>query len=367
MKVLYWTQQFHPYIGGVEVLGASFLPALVARGHEPVVVTSHGALDLPDEDEWRGVAIHRLPFASVLASREAGPVAEALAAVARLKRRLRPDLVHVNVSDPSAWFHLRTIRVWPCPSVVSVRVSVGRAGGANSLLADLLRSADRVTGASAAALADAIAACPEIEDRAVVIPNGLPRPAVEPAPLSVDPLVLVAAGRLVVDKGFDVAVRALAPIRARRPDAVLRIAGDGPERAALEALATSLGVADGVEFLGWVEPSEIAALLADASVVVMPSRWQEAFGLVALQAAQVGRPVVATRVGGLLDVVTHGVTGLLVENEDDVALAAAVLALADEPRRAERMGAAGRRRATACFDFDRYVEDHVALYTDLLG
>ena len=367
MRLLYWTQQFHPYIGGVEVLAAHFLPALLARGHEPVVVTSHGALDLPDEDRWRGVAIHRFDFADALGSRDAALVGAAIAAVAALKRRLRPDLVHVNVSDPSAFFHLRTLRAHPCPSIVSLRVSVGRRATANSLLAELLRSADRVTAVSAAALADAVAACPEIEDRSVVIHNGLPDPRCEPPPLSFEPPVLVAAGRLVADKGFDVALRALARIRQARPDVTLRIAGDGPERAALAALAEDLGVAATVDFLGWVQPDRLASVLAEASVVLVPSRWQEAFGLVALQAAQVGRPVVATRVGGLPEVVAAGETGLLVANEDDAALAAAVLELIGDPQGSRRMGAAARWRAAERFDFGRYVDQHLALYEELAG
>ena len=369
MKILYWSQQFPPYIGGVEVLGSHFLPALAARGHEPIVVTSHGALDLPDEDEWQGVPVHRLPFAAALEAHDPGAVARTIAAVGALKRRLGPDLVHVNVSDASAFFHLRTARHHPCPSVVSVRVGVGRDGEAttDSLLHGLLESADRVTGVSAATLAEAVAVCPEIEDRARVIHNGLPDPGIAPTPLSVDPPVLVAAGRLVRDKGFDVAVRALARIRARGCAAVLRIAGDGPERGALEALAAEEGVADAVAFLGWIDPPDLPRVLGEASVVLMPSRWREAFGLVALQAAQMGRPVVATRVGGLPEVVAEGETGLLVDRDDVDGLTAASLALLADAAQARELGDAARVRAEDRFGFERYVDEHESLYRELVG
>ncbi len=366
MKVLYWVQQFHPYVGGVEVLASHFLPALVGRGHEPVVITSHGALDLPDEDEWRGVAIHRRPFPAALASGRADEVMALVADVAGLKRRLAPDVVHVNVTDASPFFHLRTLGAHPSPSVVSPRVTVG-GGGPTSLLADLLGSADAVTSVSAAALAAAVAVCPEIADRSRVILNALPDPdLVEPGAPPTEP-VLVGAGRLVADKGFDVAIRALAAVRVEHPTAVLRLAGDGPARPDLEALADELGVADAVELLGWVTPERLPAVLAAATVVVMPSRWEEAFGLVALQAAQVGRPVIASRVGGLPEVVEDGVTGTLVPAEDADALAQAVLDLVADPAEARRRGDAARSRARTAFAFDRYVDEHLALYAELLA
>lgn len=364
MKLLFWLPQFHPYIGGVEVLGSHFLPALVEQGHEPSVITSHGALDLPDDDEWQGIAVHRRPFAAALAGGQADEVVALVVDVARLKRRLAPDLIHVNMTDASPFFHLRTLAAHTCPSVVSPRVTVG-GGGPTSLMADLLRSADAVTSVSAWALAAAVAVCPEVAGRSRVILNALPDPDLDVAPPAAP--ILVGAGRLVADKGFDVAIRALAAVRAEHPTAVLRLAGDGPGRPELEALAAELGVADGLELLGWVTPERLPDVLAGATVVVMPSRWQEAFGLVALQAAQVGRPVVASNVGGLPEVVEDGVTGALVPAEDADALACAVLDLLADPAEAAAQGRAARERARTRFAFSRYVEEHLALYEELLA
>jgi glycogen(starch) synthase len=362
VKVLHWLPQFHPYVGGVEVLASHLLPALVERGHEAVVVTSHGALDLPDDDEWQGIAVHRRPFTAALSGGRADEVVGLIAEVVALKRQVAPDLVHVTVTDATPFFHLRTLAAHPCPSVVTPQVTVG-GGGAASLLGDLLRSADAVTSVSAFALAAALEACPEAADRSRVILDALPDPGVDrpppPAP------IVIAAGRLVTDKGFDVAVRAMAAVRQAQPDAVLRIAGDGPDRPSLEALVAELGLADAVQLLGWVTPERLPEVLADARVVVMPSRWEEAFGLVALQAAQVGRPVVASRVGGLPEVVADGVTGTLVPVEDVDALAGAVLDLLADPDEAARRGAAGRERARTRFAFDRHVDDHLALYAEL--
>jgi glycosyltransferase involved in cell wall biosynthesis len=166
----------------------------------------------------------------------------------------------------------------------------------------------------------------------------------------------------LAEKGFDLALEALRALGERFPGARLRIAGDGAGRAALEERAAALGVADRVEFLGFVHPDRVLALMNESAVVLMPSRVPEGFGLVALQAAQMARPVVATRVGGVAEVVAHGETGLLVAPGDAAGLARAVASLFDDPARAARMGRAARRRAETLFGWER----HVDAYDELL-
>ncbi|WP_408871534.1 glycosyltransferase, partial [Craurococcus roseus] len=168
-------------------------------------------------------------------------------------------------------------------------------------------------------------------ERAHVVPNfaqdlaGVP-PADLPAPPGAPRLL--ALGRLHRNKGFDVLLRALALLR----DAHLFLAGEGPERAALEALARGLGVADRVAFLGWRE--DTGALLAACGVFVCPSR-HEPLGNVVLEAWSAARPVVAAAAQGPREVVRDGETGLLVPVGAPEPLAAAIASLlADAPRRA---------------------------------
>src|SRR5687768_3253934 len=98
MRVLYWTQLFWPYIGGVEVLASRFLPAMQARGYEFTVVTSHGSLDLPDEAEYKGIPIYRFPFHSALHGGNVDRLMTAIQGVAKLKRAFQPNLIHTNLS-----------------------------------------------------------------------------------------------------------------------------------------------------------------------------------------------------------------------------------------------------------------------------
>ncbi|WP_198376491.1 glycosyltransferase [Neoroseomonas rubea] len=146
---------------------------------------------------------------------------------------------------------------------------------------------------------------------------------------------LLAMGRLHRNKGFDVALRALALL----PGAHLSIAGDGPERAALEALARDLGVADRVAFLGWRR--DVGALLAGSDIFVCSSR-HEPLGNIVLEAWSAARPVVAAAAQGPSELIEDGETGLLVQVEDAAALAQVVGALLADPQRAARLAQAGR-------------------------
>ncbi|HTU56666.1 MAG TPA: glycosyltransferase [Acetobacteraceae bacterium] len=153
---------------------------------------------------------------------------------------------------------------------------------------------------------------------------------------------LLALGRLHADKGFDVLIRALVPLRG----ANLLIAGEGPEGAALGRLAGELGVADRVFLLGW--RGDAGALLKAADLFVCSSR-SEPLGNVVLEAWSAGCPVVATEAEGPRELIADGTDGLLVPREDKARLAAAIVALLEEPERAAALAAAGRRRFLAEF------------------
>jgi glycosyltransferase involved in cell wall biosynthesis len=157
---------------------------------------------------------------------------------------------------------------------------------------------------------------------------------------------LLYVGRLAAVKGLPVLFAALAAARRERPDLRLTLIGDGPERAALTAECAALGIADIVTFAGYQSQDAVAAALRRAATLVLPS-FAEGVPVVLMEAMAAGRPVVATRVGGVAELVEDGVSGLLVPPGDDRALAAAILrALRDDGR----MGAAGRAAVAAGFD-----------------
>jgi glycosyltransferase involved in cell wall biosynthesis len=174
------------------------------------------------------------------------------------------------------------------------------------------------------------------------------------------PVCLVVA-RLHEEKGHAVLWRALPDVLREVPDLRVLCAGEGPHRDAIVAEVRRLGLERSVHFLG--QRADVPALLALSSLVVLPSL-AESFGLAALEAMCVGRPVVASRAGGLPEVVADGETGLLADVGDAEALAAAMRAVLRDPARASAMGEAGRRRASL-FTGERMVRGYEAVYAGL--
>jgi glycogen(starch) synthase len=366
VKLMYWAEQFWPTIGGVQVRSLMLLRALLQRGYQVCVVTSSGTLDLPTVDTYQGIAIHRFPFEILYAQPSPAAVVRLGRSIGQLLRAFQPDVVDIQFSGPSAFFHLQTREIHPAPFLLTVCVAPSTSvAGSDTLLGQLIQLASWITAPAMAPLQEVHALAPGSAARSSVISNALEEPPMPPTPLPFDAPRILCLGRVVQEKGFDVAVDAWAAIQSQFPSARLLIAGDGPARPHLECQARSLGIASRVDFLGWVSPEDVPALINSVTMVVMPSRWQEAFGLVALQAAQLARPVVASRVGGLVEVVADGETGILVAADDAPALAAALASLLADPERARHFGRNGRNRARALFGWDHYVDAHDRLYRTL--
>jgi glycosyltransferase involved in cell wall biosynthesis len=350
MKILFVCESFWPAIGGVETRARHFLPAMRDRGHEIQIVTTRDADDnLPERDHISGVPILRLPLRTAFAAGDFQAIVALKRKYAAIKSAFAPDLVHGFFSGVIMILEacvaatpdvplLASFTMWPCEADKEPDSVVGR----------MLSRAACVT-ANSARLRDRLCEImPPARPRSIVVYSGNPWPAAAPAPLPSCPPVLLCIGRLMDTKGFDLAIRALPGIIAYFPAVRLRIAGDGPALAACAALAQSLGIAASVEFLGWVHPDAISALINQASIVIVPSRWEEAFASVAIHAAQMARPVIAARCGGMAEAVADGETGILVAREDTAAITAAVLRLLNNLEAAAAMGARGRERAAAC-------------------
>jgi glycogen(starch) synthase len=284
-----------------------------------------------------------------------------------LKRRIAPDLVHIHSFGPSALFHLETAAV-PSPLIVTLhKEHSSESFASGALLEQTLRRADRVTCVSGAVLAATRARMPGVTAYSSLVYNGLEAPRIAGEPLPFEAPCILCLGRLIPEKGFDLALSAFALVLRRVANARLVIGGDGPARSVLERHAAELGIAARVDFLGWVAPDSVASLMNRATVVVVPSRWSEPFCLVALEAALMSRPTVATAVGGLPEIVVHDQTGLLVPMEDRQALADAIVFLLEHADAATRMGVAAHVRALESFALDRQVDAYEQLYRALVG
>jgi glycosyltransferase involved in cell wall biosynthesis len=186
------------------------------------------------------------------------------------------------------------------------------------------------------------------EDRILELPHPAPWFTAKAIPDERDGRPRVAgAGRLVPDKGFDILLLAFAEIAEEHPDVELDLAGDGPERRNLETMAVSLGIADRVRFRGWVHPSAMPELFGGAAIAVLPSRINEGFGMVLVEAGLASCALIGSDVEGIQDIVRPGRTGILVPPNDSRGLADALRTLLRDPEGARRLGAGAREEAEA--------------------
>ena len=359
MRVLFWSLTFWPNIGGIEVLAAKLVPALRDRGHQFLIVAPKNHSDLPDEAQYQGIPIRRFSFQNTVSPTGIDHLVEIRQRVAKLKRDFAPDLVHINGVGPTDFFHLTTANAHWAPSLVTLHGEWQPQ--VDAIVGRTLREADWVAGCSAAVLERGRRLAPEVTDRSSIVYNGLEAPSLSPEPLPFDAPRILCLGRLASEKGMDLALAAFPSVLEQFPSARLIIAGNGVLRSELERQAMCYGVGHAVDFIGWVAPDKVPALINASTIVLMPSR-QDSLPLVALEAALMARPIVATCVGGLPEVVVHNETGLLVAKESIGALATAVNWLVAHPEVAISMGHAARTRAQRIFGWEQHVAAYGALY-----
>jgi phosphatidyl-myo-inositol dimannoside synthase len=341
-RVLVVTPDFPPAHGGIQTLMHRLVTHARRLRCRVVALPAEGAGRF---DSSERLDVRRSPFMgpdrrAAVIGLNGRALSEAL--------RFRPDVVlsaHI-VASPAAW-------------------AIGRLRGTPTvqyLHADELRGRPRLSR-FAVTHADAVVAVSSYTERLALgagaeaakvhrILNGVdPIPNGAVGARSERPTLLTVARLDSPYKGLDVTMRALPLIRGRVPDARWIVVGDGRLRGMLEARARSLGVQDAVSFQGSVSDEERDRWLARSHVFVMPSRLPasgvggEGFGIVYLEAGAHGLPVVAGNVGGAVDAVIHGETGLLVDPRDHVALANAVAGLLLDSDRARAIGSMGMRRA----------------------
>ena len=386
VRVLHLSWEHPPVVyGGVAAYVQGLSRAQAAAGHDVTVVTAAGGTpglgDSPGDgigrrDDEQGVHVVRVADDPPTLD-GAGLVAQVLALGHALTRAALHRVAEVGADVVVAhdWVtahaavavaELRHLPLVACVHATEAGRWSGWVGGPTSTAVHtterwLVRRAARVVVSSASTAAEVVALFDVEPGRVAVVGQGVEVPAPDAAGPRVvlppdlagavgdDGPLVVVAGRVQHEKGQDVAVDALALLdgQAGRQTRLV-LAGTGTASPAVADQVRRLGLGDQVLAPGRLERPALAALLARADVVVVPSRY-EPFGRAVLEARAAGRPVVASAVGGLAEQVRDGVDGLLVAADDPAALAAAVRGLLDDPARAARLARAGHevaRRST---------------------
>jgi glycosyltransferase involved in cell wall biosynthesis len=405
MKVLSITSSYPRYDGDPTApFIESITHRLASRGHSIHIV-------LPENREWRrplvedGVEFHPYRYsprrtwtpwgysdsleAGVRIKRPLYALAPAVAASAlwtcnRVLSRGEFDLVHAHWVIPNGPIGALVARRHGIPLVVSLHGSDVSVSQRSGWLGRLARSSFTRAAAVTAPSEDLLERARDLgaDCHMALIPYGADADAFAANPaarrrirtqlgMSADHTVICGVGRFVHLKGFEYLIDAFADSSAALPHLRLVFVGDGDLRHSLQDRARSLGVEDAVTFAGMAARDEMPAYLAAADIVVVPSIHYDGYvdGLpnVALEAMAAGKPLIATRVGGLAQLVQSGENGLLVEEQDSGALADAIVALARDPDLRARLGENGRTLIRDSMNWDVVAERFETVYERATG
>ena len=373
MRIAQISPWFYPHLGGVESHVHVLSAALAARGHDVTVVTTRHDPSLAEEESMDGFHVVRVkPRAIVMRT----PIAPQMRTRLRM---LEADVFHGHFPPPLAAHYATSVGAERgTPSVVTYHCDVEIPSAFGLLLESLYR---RSFGASTLDQATKVVVTTRTyaaTSRAVwrhnpaVIPNAVDHrrfhPDVDPsavrAKLRIGPteLVVLLVSRIEPHKGIEHFVEAARYV----PEARFLVAGDGSLVPTMRRLASTLGVADRIRFLGRVSEAGLPQLYAACDVFVLPSVSRlEAFGIVALEAMATGKAVVVADIPGVREVIEDGKEGLLADPVNPQDLAKKIRWLLADPEARRAMGQRGREKVVASFSVERVTDQIEALYRSI--
>lgn len=370
MHILIINSEYPPIGGGAGNASANIAQCLAQMGHEVSVVTSRFE-KLPHKEEKEGVTIHRVPTLRLRKDRSTAIeqvifiIAASLWALGWIpKFKPHVSLAFFGIPSGAAAWLIR--RIYQVPYVVSLRG--GDVPGFrpydfriyHTLIAPLLRIVWRDASAIAANSNGLRELALKFDSRfeISVISNGVNVKSHRFEIRDWTPAHLLSVGRLVHQKGFDLAMRALADLKDVKWQ--WKIVGDGPLQPMLRSLADELGILDRVTFTGWQTQEQLIEHYRQANLFVFPSR-HEGMPNAVLEAMANGLPIVASQIAGNEELVVDGVTGMLVPSENVASLREALgESISNAPLR-QQMGEASRRRVEEMFTWDGTARQYALL------
>jgi len=280
-------------------------------------------------------------------------------------REFSPDLVHVHYAGG---FGLWGVRTGIQPMVVSAWGSdlIGYKPRwlFRSLLRFVLKRATHITATGQFLKDNTCRICHPASHKISVIPFGVEVPdGIVPPPSG--PLKICYLKGHQMKYGPDILLKAMCEVKKAVPEVVLSMAGEGELTEQLKQMVSSLGLEDNVNFVGFVQHERVHSFLKEHHMMVMPSL-MEAFGVAALEASACGRPVIASNVGGVPEVVKDGITGILVPPNDPHQLAEAIIRLVQDAEVREKMGKAGYEFVKERYSWERSLDMMSDLYERLI-
>lgn len=392
MRIALWPLHYLPMVGGAEVQVHHLAIALQNLGAEVIVIANHPNASYV-YDTYEKIPVFRFPFVSALTEGNFKKVKEILAKVTQLLHQFAPDIVHAHalveqisfyqnrvfkassfiersalfqstsferkISDISLQDLPSSFSLQPFKATLYVTTHGGLLEAAHCQRKECIRLCEKARFVTAPAenFLKQLFLKPE---QLRVIPNGLPRAKAPLSPFPKNP-VIGAIGRLAPEKGFDTALYALKLLLPKIPSAKLLLIGDGPELPFLSRCIEELNLGQAVEKIGVIPPSQVHKFIDQAQVVVIPST-HECLNLVALETAMRARPVVASNIFGLKEIVEDQITGFLITPQNPTHLAEKAYELLSNPKLAKQMGERAYKRVSEQFSYEAMIQNYLKLY-----
>ena len=374
MNIALFPSAFFPHFGGVEELSRQLALTLKSKGHEVLVITNQWPRSLPSNETVSGLSVRRYPFRTfegtikqrVMCFLTRSKIQRELE---RLLMQSHVDVIHVQCLSSNMWYALSAGKRLGIPVVLTAQgeLTMDAAGiyqkptFVNKNLRNFLQQADWVTGCSRRTLNDVYqhVGLP-LSSNSSVVWNGVNTHEFASAhPFEHDSPYVLAIGRAVPQKGFDILLASLASLGANAPYVLL--VGDGPELPNLQNQCSNAGLNEKVTFFGKADRSQVPSLFRGARYVLLPSNADEGLPVVTAEASAAGKAIIATDVGGVTDIVAHNSTGIVIPRNDVSALARAIQTYEANP---ELVGTHARNNLDRSkhFDWSVLTDQYIDVY-----
>jgi glycogen(starch) synthase len=378
VNVALFPSAFFPHFGGVEELTRQLALSLKSKGHEVLIMTNQWPRSLSNTDIVSGLDVMRYPFRTYEGSAKQRLVC--LLTKSKIQRSLESvlsrhqiDVIHVQCLSSNTWYAVSAGKRLGIPVVLTAQGELTMDAGeiykrptvVNKNLKYYLETADWVTGCSRRTLDDVFhhVGMP-VKANASVVWNGVDtREFVVALPYVHERPYILAIGRAVPQKGFDVLLHALSILGVAAPD--LLVVGAGAEMTNLQTMCSEFGLDKRVTFYGKADRSQVPSLFRGARYVVLPSVADEGLPVVTAEASAAGKAIIATDVGGVTDIVIDRTTGLVIPRNDVHALADAIRTYESYPNMVE-LHARDNLARSQQFDWSVLTDQYVDVYTRVL-
>lgn len=372
VHVIMFSNSFPPEVGGIQTHVYNLSRTLVEQGHQVEIVTIRRAETQALRSQLDGLRVFRIPVRRIPKTQTTQYLVGAAALILDLHHKRPVDALHFHTFWPDVFtaFVLRPFM----PTVYTVHESYFLILAEQDKFKRRLRLALTPFDGTIAPSTELLQVARKFgvsPVNSLFIPNGVDACSFSSEErkgwlrgqfgIGNDDILVLCPRRLVAKNGVRYFIEGFAMVAKEHGSISAVIAGDGPERRNLEDLVRSMNLESRVRFAGSIDNTQMPSVYADADIVVIPSL-MEATSIAGLEAMAAGRPVVATSVGGLPEIVQDGVTGILVPSQDPAGLAGAISTLIRSPDLRSKMGRAARTRVERDFTWNRVAQKTVDVY-----